>query len=155
MDVTKPYTIIGFGAMDVTKPSKFIGFGAMEATKPYEFIGFGAMNKRLGRRCEYILVVLSPLVTTATQEPNTAFAISRPPWAKHSGATRLGHLCTVKCAGGAFAISSFLCLLFIPTALVSDESGRAKGWVELMWSWAPQGASCPPDPPGFGGCRPP
>ncbi len=29
MDVTKPYTFIGVGAMDVTKPYKFIGFGAM------------------------------------------------------------------------------------------------------------------------------
>ncbi len=27
MDVTKPYKLIGFGAMDVTKPYKFIGFG--------------------------------------------------------------------------------------------------------------------------------
>ncbi len=26
MDVTKPYKLIGFGAMDVTKPYKFIGF---------------------------------------------------------------------------------------------------------------------------------
>ena len=25
MDVTKPYTFIGFGAMDVTRPYKFIG----------------------------------------------------------------------------------------------------------------------------------
>ncbi len=30
--VTKPYKIIGFGAMEVTKPYKFIGFGAMEVT---------------------------------------------------------------------------------------------------------------------------
>ncbi len=28
MDVAKPYTFIGFGAMDVTKPYEFIGFGA-------------------------------------------------------------------------------------------------------------------------------
>ena len=40
MDVTKPYTFIGFGAMDVTKPYEFIGFGAMGVTKPYNFIGF-------------------------------------------------------------------------------------------------------------------
>jgi hypothetical protein len=26
MDVTKPYTFIGFGAMDVTRPNKSIGF---------------------------------------------------------------------------------------------------------------------------------
>jgi hypothetical protein len=26
MDVTKPYELIGFGAMDVTKPYEFIGF---------------------------------------------------------------------------------------------------------------------------------
>ncbi len=41
MDVTKPYKIIGFGAMDVTKPYKIIGFGAMDVTKPYKIIGFG------------------------------------------------------------------------------------------------------------------
>ncbi len=40
MDVTKPYKVIGFGAMDVTKPYNFIGFGAMDVTKPYKFIGF-------------------------------------------------------------------------------------------------------------------
>ncbi len=28
MDVTKPYKVIGFGAMDVTKLYKFMGFGA-------------------------------------------------------------------------------------------------------------------------------
>jgi hypothetical protein len=44
MDVTKPYTFIGFGAMDVTKPYTFIGFGATDVTKPYKFIGFGAMD---------------------------------------------------------------------------------------------------------------
>ncbi len=32
MDVTKPYEIIGLGAMDVTKPYKFIGIGAMDLT---------------------------------------------------------------------------------------------------------------------------
>ncbi len=30
MDVTKPYELIGFGAMDVTKPYELIGFGAMD-----------------------------------------------------------------------------------------------------------------------------
>ncbi len=35
MDVTKPYEVIGLGAMDVTKPYEFIGFGAMDVTKPY------------------------------------------------------------------------------------------------------------------------
>ncbi len=44
MDVTKPYKIIGFGVMDVTKPYTSIGFGAMDVTKPYKFIGFGAMD---------------------------------------------------------------------------------------------------------------
>ncbi len=41
--VTKPYELIGFGAMYVTKPYEFMGFGAMYVTKPYRFIGFGAM----------------------------------------------------------------------------------------------------------------
>ena len=33
MEVTKPYTFIGFGAMEVTKPYKFIGFGALSQHK--------------------------------------------------------------------------------------------------------------------------
>jgi hypothetical protein len=37
MDVTKPYTFIGFGAMDVTKPYKFIGFGAVAFLHVVEF----------------------------------------------------------------------------------------------------------------------
>ncbi len=41
-NATKPYKIIGFGAMDATKPYNIIGFGAMDATKPYKFVGFGA-----------------------------------------------------------------------------------------------------------------
>ncbi len=28
MDVTKPYTCIGFGAIDITKPYEFMWFGA-------------------------------------------------------------------------------------------------------------------------------
>ena len=41
MDVTKPYNVIGFGAIGVTKHYEIIGFGAMDVTKPYKFIGFG------------------------------------------------------------------------------------------------------------------
>ncbi len=44
MDVTKPYELIGFGAMDVTKPYELLGFWAMDFTKPYELIGFGAID---------------------------------------------------------------------------------------------------------------
>jgi hypothetical protein len=39
MDITKPYTCIGFGAMDITKPYEFIKSGAMDVTNPYKFIG--------------------------------------------------------------------------------------------------------------------
>ncbi len=41
LQVTKPYTCIGIGAMEVTEPYKFIGFGAMEVTKPYRGPGPG------------------------------------------------------------------------------------------------------------------
>ncbi len=44
MDVTKPYKLIGSGAMDVTQPREFKGSGAMDVTKPYKFIGSGAMD---------------------------------------------------------------------------------------------------------------
>ncbi len=43
-DVTKPYKIIGFGAIDVTKPYDFIGSGANDVTKPWKFAGFGAID---------------------------------------------------------------------------------------------------------------
>ena len=39
MEITKPYTCIGFGAMDITKPYEFIKPGAMDVTNPYKFIG--------------------------------------------------------------------------------------------------------------------
>ena len=42
MEVTKPYQLIGFGAMEV--PYQFVRFGAMDVTKPYQFIWFGAME---------------------------------------------------------------------------------------------------------------
>ena len=45
--ITKPYTIIRFGAMDVTKPSKCIRFGAMDVTKSYKFICFGGCHQTL------------------------------------------------------------------------------------------------------------
>ncbi len=44
IDVTKPYKLIGFGAINITKPYRFIGFGAIDVTKPYKFIRFGATD---------------------------------------------------------------------------------------------------------------
>ena len=35
------------GAMDVTKPYTFIGFGAIDVTKPYKSIGFRAIDFRI------------------------------------------------------------------------------------------------------------
>ncbi len=42
MDVTKPYEVIGFGALDVTKPYESIGFGALDVTRPYERVYQGS-----------------------------------------------------------------------------------------------------------------
>jgi hypothetical protein len=48
MDVTKPYKIIGFGAMDVTKPYKFIGFGDLHGPKrqKHDFFELGVARSR-------------------------------------------------------------------------------------------------------------
>ena len=49
MDVAKPYTFIGLGAMDVTKLYNFTAFGAMYVTKPHEFIGFSGCTSGVGQ----------------------------------------------------------------------------------------------------------
>ena len=59
MDATKPYKIIGFGAMDANKPYKIIGLRAMDATKPYKFIGFERSSKTPRNTKIYILVSCS------------------------------------------------------------------------------------------------
>jgi hypothetical protein len=60
VDVTKPYKLIGFGAMYVTNPYQFIGFGAMDDSRPYKFIRFGAIDVTKSHICSALVDVTKP-----------------------------------------------------------------------------------------------